>query len=309
MNIPEYLKKVVRLQEITTDDVIKADIVKRLMWKRATLLSVGEKVVPIRNLNVLDEKWYIPDLEEAAGEFPVPEGAVAARSKPVTWIETGITMQMAEYRFMITDFAKARGQDNWQMDAQTRAGSEWFAKCIDQQILDALYAGAGATTVTVPSGAEWDSGTADVDPEGDIIKAWSNILAESNVGLEEIRNVCIIYPAKVDSILRGLKMIGNIQQSLQDYLKGSFGFQFFPTRYYHETEAKGIQDDALVVVKSEETAVHVKYTGAAIPMSETQRIAGRGTEYIVRQIFGTKVVPQSATVATSKRICKIANVI
>ncbi|RLG74823.1 MAG: hypothetical protein DRO14_05275 [Thermoprotei archaeon] len=299
---------VAKLQEITSDDVIKADIAKELMWKRASLLSVGEKVVPVRNIDTLERKIYWPDLENVSGEFPVPETATAARSPPVQFIEFDITMQMAEYRWMITYWAKARQQANWQMEAQIRAGSQFFARCIDQQILDALYAGAGATPVTVAAGKEWDSGSADADPEGDIIKAWNNILDESNVGLDEIQNVCLIYPAKVDAVLRSLKMIGNIQQSLQDYLKGSYGFSFYPTRYYDETGTTGIQDDALLVVKSEETAVHYKYTGNDIPLSMTREL-DRGIEYITRQIFGTKVVPSSSGVTTSTRICKIQNVI
>jgi len=41
---------------------------------------------------------------------------------------------------------------------------------------------------------------------------------------------------------------------------------------------------------------------------ETKGHEGVGTEYIVRQFFATKVVPESAGVSTSNRICKITGI-
>ena len=139
--------------------------------------------------------------------------------------------------------------------------------------------------------------------------AWSYILDESNVRLEEMKSVCLVYPAKVDGKLRGLRMINNIQRSLMDYLGKSYGFTFYPTRYYSETVSTGIQDDALLIVKGEKTGTHGVYSGNAIPMAETTRIFGRGTDYIIKKLFFTKVAPESSSVSTSYRICKIANVI
>jgi len=299
----------VELGEVTTDDIIRADIAKELMWKRTSLISVGEKVIPVRNTTNLEHKVYWTDIEKIEGEFPVPENAAAARAQPATWNEIDVRLEMAEYRWLITYWARARQWQNSQVDAMIRGGSEFFRRCVDKQILDALYAGAGATPVTVPSGEEWDSGAAAADPEGDIIQAFNNIVAESNLDIAtEMATVCLIYPAKVDATLRGLKMIGNIQQSLMQYFKTAYGFQFFPTRYYSETGTEGLQDDALMVVNSPETAIHFKYTGGAIPLSR-QKEHDRGIEYVTRQIFGTVVIPSAAGVTTSKRICKIENVI
>ena len=299
----------IQLQDITTDDILKADIAKEVMWKRSSLLSVGEKVIPSVNTNQLEIKYYWYDIENVSGEFPVAENAVSSRAPPADHVEFDVQMQMAEYRWLITYWAKARQLGNYQMEAQIRAGTEFFRRCIDQQILDALYAGAGATTVTIPSGEEWDSGSAAADPEGDIIQAFNNIVDESNVDLEaEMASVCLIYPAKVDAVFRSLKLIGNIQQTLAQYFKNSYGFKLYPTRYYDETGSTKLQDDALLVVNSRETAIHFKYTGNAIPMAMTfQR--ERGIEYITRKIFGTVVVPYASGATTSKRICKIANVI
>jgi len=293
--------------EITSDDVLRAEIVKQVMYKESDLLSVGTKILPPKPWKTLDAQWAFP--LEVDGEFPVPEGAVARRSSPVEWVHFGATMEMAEFRFMLTDFAKARGQENLTYETMVKRGAEYFAECQDHQILDALYAGAGATTVTVSSGNEWDSNAATTDIEGDIMAAWNYIVDESNVRLEEMRNVCLVYPAKVDGYLRSLKMIGNVNQSLMTYLNKSFGFTFYPTRYYDETGSTGIQDDALLIVKGDKTGIHGVYSGNDIPLSETWRVNGVGQEFLTKKLFFTKIQPESASDATSNRICKIANVI
>jgi len=306
---PDVIRRLrAQLQEITTDDILKADIAKEVMWKKSSLLSVGEKILPVRNTTNLEVKHYWFDIENVSGEFPVAETAVSARAPPADYVEFNVRMQMAAYRWMITYFAKARQLGNYQMEAQIRAGAEFFRRCVDHQILDAVYAGA-ANTVTVPSGEEWDSGSASADPAGDIEEAIGVLIDKSNwdpAGGDG--TLCLVYPSKVDGVLRGLRMINNIQQSLQQYFKQSIGLQFYPTRYYSETGTTGIQDDAILLVNSPETGIHYKYTGTAIPMAQTFE-RDRGIEYITRKIFGTVIVPKSSGATTSNRIVKIANVI
>lgn len=307
---PKILEELgTKLEEVTTDDVLKADIYKEVIWKRSSLISVGEKIVPVFNTAHFEQKLYWTDIEAIQGEFPVSEEATSAKAAPAPWAEFAVRMQMAEYRWLISFWAKARQLENSQNEAMLRGGAEWFRRCLDSQILDALYAGAGATAVTIGAGDEWDSGSASMDPEKNIIDAFNNIVSESNLDIEaEMATVCLVFPAKVDATLRSLKMIGNVQQSLMQYFKNTYGFQFFPTRYYDETGTTKLQDDALMVIKSPETARHYKYTGGAIPLAKTKE-HDRGSEYITRAIFGTVVVPSASGVTTSKRICKIANVI
>lgn len=298
----------VKLQEIGSDEVIKRDLVKNVMYKRSNLLSVGLKVMPQENTDQLEEKLYVYRPSEISGEFPVPENAISARAKPVEYHSTDFYMQMAEFRFMITHWARARGRENWAFDAQTRAGSDYFARCIDQQIIDAIYAGAGATAVTVDAGSEWNSGDPTANPEKDIMNAWNNMFDESNMNIEEMGQVALVYPAKVDATLRGLRMIGNINQSLMQYLKNAYGFNFWPTRFYHASSAIGIQDDALLIVNSRDMGVHKVFTGSVIPLTYVNHL-DRGDEYVTRKIFGTKIMPETGSVSTNYRICKIANVV
>jgi hypothetical protein len=298
-----------RAGEISSREGLMAVIARSVMYKDSDLLAVGTKIIPPQPWPTLDAQWAFP--LEVDGEFPVPEGAIASRSRPV-YVHFGARMEMAEFRWMITDFHKARQLENWTQVHMQRRGSEYFARCQDQQIINTLYAGAGATAVTVAAGNEWDTNAATVDIEGDIMEAWQNILDESNVSLDEISEVCILYPAKVDARLRGLRLINNIQRSFMDYMGKSFGFSFYPTRLYHETAttaAAGIQDDALMIVKGPDTAIHGVYSGADIPLAESERVMGRGDDYLVKKLFFTRVVPETATVTGSYRICPIRNVI
>lgn len=292
--------------EITSGDVLKASIAKEVMWKDSDLMAIGTQILPPTPWPNLDAQWAFP--LEVDGEYPVPEGAIASR-KRVEWVHFGAVMEMAEFRWMITDHAKARQLENYTMSTMMKRGAEYFAEKEDQQILDALYAGAGATAVTVGAGNEWDTNAATRDIEGDIMDAVGYVVDESNIRLNEIRNMCIVYPAKVYSRLNELSMINNITQSLQKYMESSHGLSFYPTRYYHETSSTGIEDDALVIVKGEKTGIHGYYSGSDIPLSEVERVFGRGMDYLTKKLFFSKIVPEDEDTTTSYRICKISNVI
>ena len=292
--------------EITSGEVLKAAIVKDVMYKESATLSIGTKIFAPKPWPNLDAKWAFP--LEVDGEFPVPEGAVARRAR-VEWVEWGAVMEMAEFRFMLTDFAVARQLAQHTYNVMVQRGAEYFADKQDEQILDGIYGGAGATTVTVGAGNEWDDNAVSADIEGDIMDAWGYLIDESNIRIEDMRNVCLIYPAKIDGRLRGLSLINNIHQSLMDYVGKSFGFTFYPTRYYHESSSVGIQDDAVLMVQGDRTGLHGVYSGGAIPLAETERVFGRGMDYLTKKLFFTKIEPDTQSDPTSDRICKIANVI
>ncbi len=292
--------------EITSNEIAKADIAKTYIWRASAEMSPGVKLFGEANWPTIDAKWAFP--LEVDGEFPVPEGAVARRAR-IQYVEFGAVMEMAEFRWMITDWAKARAMEMKTHTDMQRRGAEYIAKCQNRQILDALYAGAGATTVTVGAGSEWDTNAAGVDIEGDILDAWGYIIDESNCTEDEMKQIGLIYPAKVAGKLKTLRLIENVQQTLEKYLGSSLDLTLHPTRYYNETTSVGIQDDAVLFIKGEYTLRHAAYRGDAIPMSEVVRVFGRGVDYLVKKMFFSKVEPDTQTDATSDRICKIANVI
>lgn len=86
-----------------------------------------------------------------------------------------------------------------------------------------------------------------------------------------------------------------------NWLTKSYGISIMPTKYF--------ANNGLALLKGGETAIHGTLRAPAnIPLVETFRHEGIGTEYVVRQFFATTVIPESETVATSDRIVSITNV-
>ena len=289
--------------EITSKDIQKAELAKTYIWRKSSELTPGLKMFNEESFPSIDAKWAFP--LEVDGEFPVPEGAVARR-KRVSYVEFGASMEMAEFRYMVTDWAAARGLEAMTHRDMQRCGSEYIAKCQNRQIIDALYAGAGATGVTATD--EWNSSSAIEDIAGDITDAWNYIVDESNVDPED-QPMYLVYPTLVAGQFKTLRSIENIQQNLQKYLSSSLNLKFFPTRYYHASSSIGIQDDALLVVPGDNTLMHKVYNGSQMPMSEVERVFGRGKDFLIKKMFFSKVEPDTQADVTTDLICKISGVI
>jgi len=302
MNVNEELQKIF-LQDITSDVVIKREVLREVIWRAANFLSVGVKIIPEQVINVLDVKYHLPS--DITVEHGIPEGAAGKRSEVIDWTTFTVSLEKAEGSIAITDEAKARQLDQEQMNMQRRKLAEAFAMAKDENILKALLDGAySANTVAVASGSEWDSGSATADPEKDIIDAWGNILKNARISVEELKNCFLVVPAKVWPELQKLYLIGNIQQRLSDYLKTAIGLTVFPTKLSEYA------DTALLGISGELTAKHL-VAGPGTPglvMSEEKR-EGTTTLYTIRQYYQTKVVPESKTDPTNARLAKITNVV
>lgn len=289
MNVKEFLAKL----SLASDDVIKAEIVRKTIYRAADFIAVGTKVVGVQNFNVLDIKWSFPS--EISAEYPVAEGATSTNEPLVTWTDFYMSLQKAEVQLKITDEAKVRQLDQLQVQTQLKRAAEALAKVKDQNILDALSNGAGgshaATTAWNQSGA---------DPAGDIVTAIENILEAPGVTDADVRNIAVIVPVKAYAHLLKLQEINNIKTTLADWFKESYGIEFYPTKYY--------SNFAIVMVKGMDSAIHGVYNGNQIPLSERFRFSGYDM-YVVRQYFATKVVPDSSSTSTSSRIYKITNVV
>jgi len=179
------------------------------------------------------------------------------QEKKITWSEFKLNLQKAQLHYFITDVAKLRGIAGTQNEINARRAAEALAKLKDDEILDVLHAGIGGT---VAAGAVWTNVSS--DPEQDIVSAWNNILTNSNVTTSELSNMSLIVPAKTYGSLQKLQLIGNIQQSLNKYLKQTFSISIIPTR---STElGTSSSTDALLMVNGNMTARHgVLSDGAA----------------------------------------------
>ncbi len=289
--------------EITSRDIQMADIAKTYIWRKSAELTPGLKMFKEEGFPSIDAKWAFP--LEVDGEFPVPEGAVARR-KRIEYVQFGATMEMAEFRYMITDWAAARGLTAMTHRDMQRRAAEYIAKCQNRQIVDTLYAGAGATGVTAAD--TWDSNSAVEDIAGDIVDAWNYIVDESNVD-PEAQPMYLVYPTKCAGQFKALRYINNVQQNLQTYLTATLGIMFMPTRYYHASSSIGIRDDAMLVVPGSNTMMHKYYTGGQMPMSEVERVFGRGKDFLIKKMFFSKIEPDTQSDATTDRISIISDVL
>jgi len=303
--------KDIAMAGMTSDIVIQRDIQREVIYRKADLLSVGTKLLPVRNFGVLDVKFEFPS--EFVGEYPVPEGAMAKLEK-IVWTPFNVSLEKCQVHYLITDEAKARQLENYQRQIGMKRAAEAMATQMDSHILDMIIAGANTDNlVTVAAGNEWNSGGADVDIDSNVADAINKILSNSNVSLEDITNINMVVPAPVYGELKKLRLIGNVQQKLLDYFKTVWGLSIFPTRYTDAITGKavGISDDAFIVVYSDDAGIIGSFDPAAgmnIPLTEERRAYGSGDETLFTRYFKAKIQPFSSTVATSKLIAKIANV-
>jgi len=287
-------RRLLELQQ-TSDIVIKADILREVIWKRADILAVGVKVAGVREFDRLDIKFSFPS--ELPGEYPVPEHGSADLSA-LEWTDFGLSLRKCEIRFLITDEAVMRGLDQQQYQSCVRRASERLAILKDQNILDKIMAGAGKTVTAV---AAWDTATA--EPATDVVKAIGQILETRGVVEEDVRNMALMLPVRAYAQILKLQEINQIKQSIRDWLRETYGLQILPSKY--------LTKDGYLLIKGPETVTHgVLRPGVrGIPQTETKRHEGIGTEYCIRQFFDTVVVPDSKEVTTSGRICKITGVL
>lgn len=286
--------------ETTSDDVVKANVVREIIFKQSDLISVGTDIIPQRTFGSLDVDFSYPG--EIDGEYPVGENSTVDRER-VVWNDFDLELQQAEARFMITDIARVRQQGTIQNEMSMRRAAEAIAKKKDENILDTLSSGAPSattTTLTRSSDEGWDQ--ANGDPESDIVQTWNDIFENSNVNEDDVENTVVVAPSSVFGELNTLQLINNVQQRLRDYLSDSYGIDIRFSRLLDD------DNDALVVVGGNQTAIHGVLESDEIQDVETQRVFGRGEDTLVKQFFNTAVVEDEGLTDQSYRIGKVENV-
>jgi hypothetical protein len=292
----------------TTDDVVERDVLKNLIYTASDLISVGQEVVFKRSLSDLEEDFYMPN--DFDGDYPVAEGARSAR-KSFDWYSTRLELWKAEVRFLITDEAKIRGQEDWQWQTSLKRASEAMAGLMDACILDNLYLYHDTSNDTA-AGNYWDvaAGT----PEDDIIATWGLVLANSSATEQQLRGSKLVVPMAVYPYLLQIQLINNVQQSTANFITSGFGISFLPTRrtssktYGYSLSGGFDGTDALLAIPSEEAAVFGTYEGPSANLVEPDRVVGVGDEYNVRRFFNTQVIPQSSSTEESKFLGAITSV-
>lgn len=297
------------MQAQSSDIAIKRELIREVLYKEAAWLSLTREAVPVQDFDGIDVKFSYPT--EMSGQYPVAENAKAGVSAPMEAVDFEMTLQQGEVRYYITDYAKLRQLGNYQTEFSRRRAAEKLAELKDMNILQALYGSGGANSGNDASAtAAWDTypTATGVQIAGDIAAAIGRIMQNSNVQLFELRNLVMLVPAEVYGVLLAPVEIENIRQSLASYFGQQYGLKIFPTRTGVNT-TYDYHLDAMVFVNSPNTLIHgVLRAGAPVPLVEENRVAGRGTEYLIRQFFNTKVVPHSAAVVSTYRAARIKDV-
>lgn len=278
----------------TSDNAIRREIIKRLIYKKADFISVGTKIVGVENYDNLDVKYTFPS--DASVEYPVPEGSGADLSR-VTWGNFGFSLDRAEGRFMITDEATIRGVGRTQWQMGIRRLSEAMAKKKDENILDTLDSGAGNSFSAT---ATWDTASA-ANITTDISTAVNHILNGHGVSDSDLNRITFVVPIDAWSGLMRVLEIEGSRINMMNWIKESYGIDIMPTKNYSK--------DAIAMIRGADTAMHgVLNAPSDVPLVEQKRHEGVGNEYIVRQFFASSVVPEEDGETTTDRIVKIKDI-
>lgn len=279
----------------TSDEALKIGYaIQEAIFRKADEMLVGKNAVPIERVNNIDVRLAIPTVPSLEAQ-KVAEGAVADL-QAVTWFLVNTSMDKYQCRVLLTDEALVRGLQVNQLQVSIDAAAKGLAIAKDKEIFNALLAGAGLTKA---ASTAWSSSTA--DPESDIASAIDLIMTNSTITDADLKNVALFAPASLMGHLKKRVNVANMFLPLEQAIKEEFGINVYFTR--------NLSDVALVVVKSNETAVHFEYAGKDVPTVEQDRIPGVGTQYVITQYFKTAVIPDSEVSTTSSRICKITGVV
>lgn len=278
---------------VSDKDILKKDIIRDLVYLKAEELLVWKNAMVMMPVDALDVKFDIPTSTRFTPQ-EVSEGAVADMSR-LQFFQIYANLKKYQTRVLITDESKARQIANNQVQMSIDAAARGLAYQIDYNMASAISAGSGNS---VAASAAWTGGTA--DPATDIANAMGEIINNTTLTDADFSNMYIFYPAKVFGHLAKPIQVGEIQQTLRNWAQKEYNINILPTRM--------LSTSATCVVKSMETAVHLTYSGSAIPTAEEERYVGVGDMFLITQYFADKVIPYASGQTTSKRICTITGV-
>ncbi len=284
-----------RFYEATTSDkdILKQQILQRIIYKKAEQLMAWKKAVVIENTTSLDFNFTLPKTTTLTPQT-VAEGAVA-RYQRMGWFSTNGTLEKEQIEILITDESKARMQSDIQTRKSISAATNGLALKKDTEVKNTIVAAAGGTQV---SPDKWTDPTADVATQ--IAMCVGGIIDNTTLYENDMENLQLFYPKGLWGFMETPIVIGEIKQSIRDYLGTKYRMSFNPTQQ--------LTTSAVVMIPGEDTAMHMQYVGKDIPLVEQDRIKGTGDTYLITQLYKTFITPTSEDNAANNRIRTITNV-
>lgn len=277
----------------TSDDEAKKEILREIVYLKAEELMVWKNAVVMQGMDALELKLMLPKTKRIDPQKNA-EGA-RGRYRKSEWFNISEVMEEETVELMITDHAKARGLEGVQMRYSLIAAARGLAWAKDTEIMSVITGGAGGTTAA--SGLWTDPMT---DIASDVADCIGNIIDNTELNEYTLGKLQIYYPAGLFAHLNKPVQIGEIRDTIRDYLGRQYDMVFQPT--------KQLSTNAYIIVPSEETASHIFYTGSDIALAESEREMGVGERYLIKQLYKTFIMPEEEGVTTNNRIREITNV-
>lgn len=284
-------------------DALKRDVIRKVLYTEAESMLEFGSAVNMQGIDQLEFGLTLPKIERLDPQ-EIEEGALGEFQK-VDWFNVQTTMKKYQTRLMTTDEAKVRQQHEIQMQYSMTAVARGLAWAKDTEIKDSLIAASGKD---ISAGGKWDDPSA-ADIPGDIAEAIEYVLSNTYMTLADIQGAYLYYPAPIWAYMNqpanpsGITTTKYITNGMSpvEWSQQKYGVTFIPTRQ--------LSDEALLVYKTPETAMHLVYTGSQIPTVEEAREYGVGDMYYVTQYYRTYVLPNSASdLSKNNRIIRITNI-
>ena len=282
----------------STGDAVLEQTLRDFIQLQSTTISVGTKVVGVRNVAWMSFKFYTG--VNGTFSYPIDDNAVIDPTKIGTSSYTA-KLEKGQGRCVFLDTVRLRGESQENIDRQQLGIIRARADKIDNHILTALVAGAGQTQAATAV-----FGAATADEEGDLLAAMDLIFANARVSGDE--SLALILPADKRSAMLNTQLFGNVVESLQDHLSRIANLRVYYSRDYGSSSALG--NDAILMVPGAETAEFFQYNGDGLMETELTRLPGVGYDWLLTSYFGSVVHEHQdgASSGTSNRIVKITAV-
>ena len=298
----ETLEQIMNVEAATgpfgkADSVLEQTL-RDFIQLQSTTIAIATDLVGVRTVPWMTFKWYTG--VDGTFEYPIDDNAVVDPTKVGTSSYL-CALQKGQGRCVFLDSVRLRGETWENMDRQQMAIVRARADKIDNNVLSAVYAGAGqsgAATATF--------GSATADEESDLLTAMDAIFANARVSGDE--GLALVLPADKRSAMLNTQLYGNVVESLADHMGRVGKISIKYTRDYGTSSAIG--NDALLLIPGGETAEFFQYNGEGYMETELTRIEGVGYSWLLTSYWGTVVHEHQdgASANTNNRIYKLTGV-
>lgn len=273
-------------------DALRAVLTTEIVYNLADTMFVGGLLMPTTTTPNLVYKFSTPTVNQFEME-EIVEGGKADLSD-FQWYNKFMELKKNQVRYIIDDEISAIEQGNEQEMLNAQYSAQALAYKKDRQIMTAV---TGNAFNTVAADMVWNAKAS--QPQDDILGAIAKIVDNTTITDSDLKNMVLLYPAKVFGQLSKPIQIGEIQQSVEDWIGGK-GIKIAFTR--------ALTTSAILGINTPRMGRHIVHDGSKIPGAESWREVGVGQGNLITQYFNTGIIPYESGQTTSKYLCTITGV-